>query len=164
MLVRIAALAALGFAALMAVSPAQALSSHDCSVKYKAAQTAGTLNGMKYADFRKANCGNDATAATTATTTPAATAPAAADDTSEPTAANTTNAPEPAAPSGVAPKGVVFPSAVNSKYSSLSAGKARMETCLDQYHANKANNALGGLKWIQKGGGYYSLCNAKLKG
>jgi hypothetical protein len=63
----------------------------------------------------------------------------------------------------VAPTGVVFPSAVNPKYSSLSPGKARMETCLDQYHANKANNALGGLKWIQKGGGYYSLCNARLK-
>jgi hypothetical protein len=163
MLVRIAAFAVLGFAALLAVSPAQALSSHDCSVKYKAAQTAGTLNGMKYADFRKANCGNDATATpTAASTTPAATAPAATDD-SEPTVANTANAPEPAAPTGVAPKGVVFPKAVNPKYASLSAGKQRMETCLDQYHANKANNALGGLKWIQKGGGFYSLCNAKLK-
>ena len=39
-----------------------------------------------------------------------------------------------------------------------------METCLDQYKANKANNGNGGLKWIQKGGGYYSQCNAKLKG
>jgi hypothetical protein len=53
---------------------------------------------------------------------------------------------------------------VNSKYSSESAGKARMETCLDQYRANKAANGNGGLKWIQKGGGYYSQCNAKLKG
>ena len=67
------------------------------------------------------------------------------------------------APTIVAPKGVVFPRAVDPKYSTLSAGKARMKTCLDQYHANKANNALGGLKWIQKGGGYYSLCNARLK-
>ena len=39
-----------------------------------------------------------------------------------------------------------------------------METCLDQYKANKANNANGGLKWIQKGGGYYSECNKHLKG
>jgi hypothetical protein len=53
---------------------------------------------------------------------------------------------------------------VNSKYSTLSAGKARMETCLDQYKANKASNGNGDLKWIQKGGGYYSQCNAKLKG
>jgi hypothetical protein len=39
-----------------------------------------------------------------------------------------------------------------------------MHTCLDQYHANKANNANGGLKWIVKGGGYYSECNKRLKG
>jgi hypothetical protein len=29
---------------------------------------------------------------------------------------------------------------------------------------NKATNANGGLKWIQKGGGYYSECNKQLKG
>jgi hypothetical protein len=39
-----------------------------------------------------------------------------------------------------------------------------MHTCLDQYYANKDADALGGLKWIQKGGGFYSLCNARLKG
>jgi hypothetical protein len=39
-----------------------------------------------------------------------------------------------------------------------------MHTCLDQYNANKANNANGGLNWIQKGGGYYSECNKRLKG
>ena len=38
-----------------------------------------------------------------------------------------------------------------------------MHTCLDQYRANKASNGNGGLKWIQKGGGYYSLCNKGLK-
>jgi hypothetical protein len=43
-------------------------------------------------------------------------------------------------------------------------GKARMHTCLDQYKANKATNANGGLKWIEKGGGYYSECNKQLKG
>jgi hypothetical protein len=37
-----------------------------------------------------------------------------------------------------------------------------MDTCLDQYRANKAGN--GNLKWIQKGRGYYSQCNSKLKG
>ena len=59
--------------------------------------------------------------------------------------------------------GAVFPSSVSSKYSSESAGKARMHTCLDQYNANKAGNGNAGLHWIQKGGGYYSQCNAKLK-
>jgi hypothetical protein len=58
----------------------------------------------------------------------------------------------------------VFPSAVDPKYSSLSAGKQRFKTCDDQYQANKASNGNGGLKWIQKGGGYYSECNKKLKG
>jgi hypothetical protein len=31
------------------------------------------------------------------------------------------------------------------------------------YKANKASNGNGGLKWIQKGGGYYSECNKRLK-
>ena len=66
----------------------------------------------------------------------------------------------PAAPSGPA----VYPNAVDSKYSKETAGKARMHTCVDQYNANKASNANGGLKWIQKGGGYYSECTKKLKG
>jgi hypothetical protein len=39
-----------------------------------------------------------------------------------------------------------------------------MHTCADQYNANKASNRNGGLKWIQKGGGYYSECNKQLKG
>ena len=44
------------------------------------------------------------------------------------------------------------------------AGKARMHTCVDQYNAYKASNGNGGLKWIQKGGGYYCECTKKLKG
>ena len=39
-----------------------------------------------------------------------------------------------------------------------------MHTCLAQYKTNKAANANGRLQWIQKGGGYYSECNKKLKG
>jgi hypothetical protein len=38
-----------------------------------------------------------------------------------------------------------------------------MLTCLDQYRLNKAGNANGGLKWVQKGGGYYSECSRRLK-
>jgi hypothetical protein len=44
------------------------------------------------------------------------------------------------------------PTAVSPKYTNESPGKARMHTCLDQYNANNAN---GGLKWIQRGGDYY---------
>jgi hypothetical protein len=128
---------------------AQALTMAECSAKYKAAKQGNTLNGMKWNDFRKAQCGSDAAAP--AATTAAAPAPAPAP------------APKPA-PAPTFSGNAVFPSAVNSKYSTLSAGKARMETCLDQYKANKATNGNGDLKWIQKGGGYYSQCNAKLKG
>jgi hypothetical protein len=119
----------------------------ECSAKYKAAQTAGTLKGQKWNDFRKAECGTDAAA------TPAA-APKAAE--AKPAAAPAATP----APMGNA----VFPNAVDPKYSKETAGKARMHTCVDQYNANKAGNANGGLKWIQKGGGYYSECTKKLKG
>jgi hypothetical protein len=75
-------------------------------------------------------------------------------------------APEPpkTAAAPAAAGAAVFPTAVSPKYSSETAGKARMHTCVDQYNANKATNANGGLKWIQKGGGYYSECTKRLKG
>jgi hypothetical protein len=133
------------------IPPAHALTAKECSAKYKAAQQAGTLNGMKWNDFRKAECGS-----TTPQATASPTAPSPAATSSRPTTA----AKQTSAPSGNA----VFPTAVSSKYSSESAGKARMHTCLDQYHANKNNNGNGGLKWIQKGGGYYSECSKRLKG
>ena len=136
------AIAVSGFAALAATAPAQALTTQECSAKYQAAKTAGTLAGQKWNDFRKAQCGADAAA------TPAA-VPAAAP------------APVPAA---AASGPAVYPTAVNPKYSKETEGKARMHTCVDQYNANKASNANGGLKWIQKGGGYYSECTKKLKG
>ncbi len=59
---------------------------------------------------------------------------------------------------------LVFPSMVDPKYSNETAGKGRMHTCIDQYNTNKATNANGGMKWIQKGGGYYSECTQRLKG
>jgi hypothetical protein len=148
------AVAASAFAAFVATSPAQALTQQECSAKYQAAKTAGTLNGQKWNDFRKAECGTDAAAAPAAT--PAA-APA-------PAPKEMAKKPEAAPAAAPAPVGdAVFPSAVDPKYSKESEGKARMHTCLDQYHANKASNGNGSLKWIQKGGGYYSECNKKLK-
>ena len=154
------AVAVSGFAALAAASSAQALTTQECSAKYQAAKTAGTLNGQKWNDFRKAECGSDAAAAPAATPAAAPAAPkeAAAKPKKE---AAPAAAPAPAAmPAGPA----VFPSAVDTKYSKESADKARMHTCVDQYNANKTANANGGLKWIQKGGGYYSECTKKLKG
>jgi hypothetical protein len=145
-------------AALAATMPAQALTMQECSAKYKQAKEANTLNGQKWSDFRKAQCGADAAAAPAAApATPAAEAKPAAREAKEaaPAAA-------PAAP--VATGNVIFPNAVDAKYAKETAGKARMHTCVDQYNANKATNANGGLKWIQKGGGYYSECTKKLKG
>ena len=143
------AVAMSGLAAFVATSPAQALSTQECSAKYQAAKSAGTLNGQKWNDFRKAECGADATA-----TPAAAPAPAPKEVAKKPEAA-------PALPMPVG--NAVFPPAVDPKYANESAGKARMHTCVDQYKANKETNANGGLKWIQKGGGYYSECNKWLK-
>jgi hypothetical protein len=91
---------------------------------------------MSWQDFRKANCGIGAYAP--AETTKAAPPPSAG--------------------------GATFPTAVSPKYTKESAGRARMHTCLDQYNANKATNGNAGLRWISKGGGYYSECNKRLKG
>jgi len=150
------AAAVAGFAAAIATSPAQALTAQECSAKYQAAKKDGTLAGQKWNDFRKAQCAADATPAAA----PTAAAPATAAPKEAKKEAKAAPAAAPAAPSGPA----VFPSAVNPKYSKESEGKARMHTCVDQYNANKAGNANGGLKWIQKGGGYYSECTKKLKG
>ena len=111
----------------------------ECVEKYKAARSAGTLKGMKSEreDFRKAECGPDAAAAPVPTTT---------------TGKRTS------------PGSAVFPKAVSTKYSNETPGRARMHTCRDQYNANKPANANGGLRWIQKGGGYYSECTKLLKG
>src|SRR5258708_39126620 len=59
---------------------------------------------------------------------------------------------------------VVFPSTVAPKYSGDSPEKARTLTCADQFNANKASNGNGGMKWIEKGGGYYSERVVRLKG
>jgi hypothetical protein len=58
----------------------------------------------------------------------------------------------------------VFPAAIAPKYSGESPDKARTLTCADQFKANKATNANDGMKWIEKGGGYYSECVSRLKG
>ena len=68
-----------------------------------------------------------------------------------------------AATARVAPSGTVLPKTIDPKYAKYSAGKARFYTCLDQYKVNKSTNGNGGLKWIQKGRGYYSLCTTTLK-
>ena len=151
-----AAVAALVALAVWPAAPASALTMQECSAKYEAAKKANTLGTMKWNDFRKAQCGDTAAAAPATTTTPPPPAPATA---AKP-AATPPAAAKPAAPATAA----VFPKAVDPKYAKEKAGTAREKTCVDQYNANKANNANGGMKWTEKGGGYWSQCNAKLKG
>lgn len=139
----------------LSASPTMALTMKECSVKYQEARKANTLKGQKWNDFRKAQCGDDD--ASEADAASAVTEPAA------PAAAPATPArPATASPAGRA-RAAVFPRAISDKYSSESPGKARLKTCADQYNANKERNANGDLKWIEKGGGYWSQCNAKLK-
>jgi hypothetical protein len=98
-----------------------ALSISACSVKYLEAKVARRLNGRKWVDYRREECGAKDTTA-------------------------------------------VFPTAISPKYAGeKDLDKARKETCADQFTANKATNANGGLKWIEKDGGYYGECVSRLK-
>jgi hypothetical protein len=122
--------------------PAHALTMSECSAKYKAAKTAGTLNGMKWNDFRKAQCGSEASAAPAAAPAPA---PAAA-------------APAPAAPAAPAP------TAAAPGKKPVSAGRqamvARERACGADWKAAKAAGKIpAGQKWPQ----YWSECNKRKK-
>jgi hypothetical protein len=93
-----------------------------CSVRYLEAKVEGKLNGRKWVDFRRDECGAKDTTA-------------------------------------------IFPTEISPKYSTeKDLDKARTLTCADQFKANKATNANGGLKWIEKDGGYYGECIIRLKG
>jgi hypothetical protein len=96
---------------------------------------------------------------------PAVEAPAAPVVAPAPAKPLKTPASKPVAPTvAAAPSTAVFPSAISPTYANEKPYKARLKTCSDQYKANKATNANGGLKWIQKSGGYWSECNKHLQG
>ena len=158
---------------------------HICSGKYQDAKAAGTLNGEAWPQFYS-RC-----VAETKANPPAAPAPVV-EAPPPPPPAPVVEAPPPPAPAPApvaaapppvnplkkramkpvapavaatpAPSTAVFPTAIAPAHAGEKPGVARQKTCLDQYNANKATNANGGLKWIQKGGGYYSECNKRLKG
>jgi uncharacterized membrane protein len=96
-----------------------------------------------------------------ATTPPPMTPPEAAKPQDEKPAGNSNAAP---ANSTAAPvKEAVFPSAVDPKYSHEIGPLGRMRTCADQFTANKATDSNGGMKWIDRHGGYYLECSRRLK-
>jgi len=149
--------AATGFACifasffLVATSVAQT-SSQDvmkqCGERWQAAKAANTTGNQTWPEFLS-KCRSSG-----------AQAPAAAPIVTA--QARTTEKP---APSAAKPaSSAVFPAKIDPKYANEKPGAARRKTCTDQYNANKAKNANGGLKWIQKGGGYFSECNRRLGG
>ncbi|MCW2265664.1 hypothetical protein M2305_001611 [Gluconobacter cerinus] len=160
-------------AAGLASVPAHAMTAKECHAAFQSAKKGGTLNGQSYKAFKAASCGSETAEAAPATTAAPATA-ATAPTTTVPVTTGKANPPDSSVAGTKAPiasksapvtsGNVVFPTAVSSQFSSLSAGKARMKTCVAQYNANKANGGNGSLKWIQKGGGYWSQCNSRLKG
>lgn len=160
-------------AAGLASVPAHAMTAKECHAAFQSAKKGGTLNGQSYKAFKTASCGSETAEAAPATTAAPATA-ATAPTTTAPVTTGKANPPDSSVAGTKAPiasksapvtsGNVVFPTAVSSQFSSLSAGKARMKTCVAQYNANKANGGNGSLKWIQKGGGYWSQCNSRLKG
>ena len=145
---KLTALAATTFIAWSAI-PGNAMTMKECGETYRAAKEGGTLNGMDWAAFRKEKCATSA-------------AESVSSDTVK-------TAPQPEKENGaavaptVAPAGVTFPTTLAAEFKTEKPAKARMKTCLQGYHGNKDAGTLNGLRWIQKGGGYFSLCNARLK-
>ncbi|ANN56455.1 hypothetical protein EFV37_06655 [Mesorhizobium loti] len=131
------------------VAPASALTMKECGETYRAAKEGGTLNGMDWAAFRKEKCAMPAAESVSGDTVKTAPQPKKETDAA-------------VAPT-VAPAGVTFPTTLAAEFKTEKPAKARMKTCLQGYHGNKEAGTLNGLRWIQKGGGYYSLCNARLK-
>ena len=131
------------------VAPASALTMKECGEAYRTAKEGGTLNGMDWSAFRTEKCATSAAESASADTVK-----------TEPQPKKETSA---AVAPAVAPAGVTFPTTLAAEFKTEKPAKARMKTCLQGYHGNKDAGTLNGLRWIQKGGGYYSLCNARLK-
>ncbi len=165
--------AAAGLMSLGLAETAEAQSvQSQCSTKYQAAKAANTLNGQSWRQYYSAcaaelKAGAAGTQPAAAAPPPTATAPVEAPPPAASRSRKTATAPaEPETPAlAPQPTGpIVFPTAISPEFSTLSAGQARRKTCGAQFKANKATNSNGGLKWSPKGGGYYTLCNNKLKG
>jgi hypothetical protein len=130
-----------------------------CAAEWDAKKAAHETEGLKYRDFVRECLSRTAAAPAAPESAPGSMGAEPQPPASRPPGPRTAAPAKPAAPGEA-----VFPSAVSQKYANQSAGRARMHTCLDQYNENKATGGNAGLKWIQKGGGYYSECNKRLKG
>jgi hypothetical protein len=163
-LVLAGAVALIGLGSFGSAARAEESALKQCADKWQAAKSAGATGGLTYLQF-SSKCRADLKAAPAAAApdaAPAAAAPAAPAEAAPAKRSAPAKAAIPAEPAAAG--SAVLPGAINPAYSNLKPGDARRKTCSEQYEANKATGGNAGLKWTQKGGGYYSLCNAKLKG
>jgi len=124
-----------------------------CGEKWQAAKASGATNGATWPKFL-ADCRSNLPA-------PAATAPASAPaQVGKPNPKPVSDPPASAKLAGTP----IFPSVISAKFAELRPAQARQKTCSAQYQANKSTGGNAGLNWLEKGGGYWSQCNKKLKG
>jgi hypothetical protein len=126
-----------------------------CGDKWRAVREAETAKGVTWPQYLS-RC----RAETSAVRTGASAAEGKADG-AKAGAAGAVPADKPAA--AVVTGKIVFPDHVAPRHASERPALARQRTCADQFKANKATGGNAGLKWIERGGGYWSRCNAHLK-
>ncbi len=142
-------------ASLFFVNTADAISSKDCHEQFTTAKKAGKIKDQSFKEYKTENCKSDNAAKNEVKKS--YTKEIKKDKITHNTASKE------AAMSSVVAGDAVFPDAIDSKFAKEKEGTARMHTCLEQYKTNKTNNKNGNLKWIQKGGGYYSECMKHMK-
>ncbi len=128
-----------------------------CGEKWQAAKASGSTNGATWPKFL-ADCRSSLPAAP-------ASAPAVAPASAPAPAGKPNSKPAIDLPASAKVAGApIFPPAVSAKFAELRPAQARQKTCSEQYQANKTTGGNAGLNWLEKGGGYWSQCNKKLKG
>jgi len=113
----------------------------ECTEKFESAKKSGTLGSVKWSEFRTSQC-------------------SILPDTSPDQKVQA----QPAAVTIQIPEGMTFPEKIDSKFAAERPAQQRMKTCLESYRTNRDAKTLKGMRWVQKGGGYYSICNERLKG
>lgn len=145
------------FAGLMAGSGVSAFAQDNvmkiCGDKWRIAKESSATSGQTWMQFL-AKCRTE----TAATAAPAASAKPVASIAETPAPAS-----EKPAVATAPGKPAVYPGAIASKFASEKPYRARQKTCSEQYQANKASGDNGGQRWLEKGGGYRSECNKRLK-
>ena len=145
------------FAVLMAGSGVSALAQDNvmkiCGDKWRVAKESSATSGQTWMQFL-AKC---------RTETAAIVAPAASSKPVASIAETPAPASEKPAVATAPGKPAVYPGAIASKFASEKPYRARQKTCSEQYQANKASGDNGGQRWLEKGCGYWSECNKRLK-